>query len=87
MSVRLLLARVTELAYRNSRMQGENAEMTPSEALRHIRTPVEASAQLYNDKQHKVLLRSVVVIAQKGLGVAPDGVAECEPNVLTFPTR
>ena len=61
--------------------------MTPSEALGHIRTLVEASAQLYNDKQHKVLLRSVVVIAQKGLGVAPDGVAECEPNVLTFPTR
>ena len=33
------------------------------------------------------LKRSVVVVAQKGLGVAPDGVAECEPNVLTFPTR
>jgi hypothetical protein len=29
----------------------------------------------------------VVVVAQKGLGVAPDRVAVCEPNVLTFPTR
>ena len=33
------------------------------------------------DKQRKVLLRSVVVVAQKGLGVALDGVAECEPDV------
>jgi hypothetical protein len=48
---------------------------------------VEASAALKDDTQRKVLLRSVVVVAQKGLGVAPDGVAECEPNVLTFPTR
>ena len=61
--------------------------MTPSEALQHIRALVEASAELNDDKQRKVLLRSVVVIAQKGLGVAPDGLAECEPNVLTFPTR
>ena len=52
-----------------------------------IRTLVEASAALKDDTQRKVLLRSVVVVAQKGLGVAPDGVAECEPNVLTFPTR
>ena len=55
--------------------------MTPSEALKHIVTLVEASAAC------KVLLRSVVVVAQTGLGVAPDGVAECAPNVLTFPTR
>jgi hypothetical protein len=48
---------------------------------------VEASAELKDDTQRKVLLRSVVVVAQKGLGVAPDGVAECAPNVLTFPTR
>lgn len=61
--------------------------MTPSKALKHILTLVEASAGLKDDTQRKVLLRSVVVIAQKGLGVAPDGVAECEPNVLTFPTR
>ena len=61
--------------------------MTPSEALQHIRTLVEASVDLKDDTQRKVLLRSVVVVAQKGLGVAPDGVAECEPNVLTFPTR
>jgi hypothetical protein len=61
--------------------------VTSREALQHIRTLVEASANLSDDKHRKVLLRSVVMIAQKGLGVAPDGVAECEPNVLTFPTR
>jgi hypothetical protein len=61
--------------------------VTPSEALQHILTLVEASADLKNDRQRKVLLRSIVVVAQKGLGVAPDGVAECEPNVLTFPAR
>ena len=61
--------------------------MTPSEALQHIRTLVEASAILKDDRQRNVLLRSTVVVVQKGLGVAPDGVAECEPNVLTFPTR
>lgn len=60
--------------------------MTPSEALQQILTLVEASADLKDDTQRKVLLRSVVVVAQKGLGVAPDGVSECEPNVLTFPT-
>ena len=59
--------------------------MTPSEALQHIRTLVEPSAELKDDTQRKVF--SVVVVAQKGLGVAPDGVAECAPNVLTFPTR
>ena len=61
--------------------------MTPSEALRHIRTLVEASAELKDDTQRRVLLIGVVVVAQKGLGVAPDGVAECEPNVLMIPTR
>ena len=61
--------------------------VTPSEALQHIVTLVEASTELKDDKQRKVLLRSIVVVVQKGLGVAPDGVAECEPNVLTFPTR
>jgi hypothetical protein len=30
---------------------------------------------------------SVVAVAKKGLGVAPEGAAECAPNVLTFPTR
>jgi hypothetical protein len=68
-------------------MQREGAAMTPSEALKHILTLVEASAELKDDTQRKVLLRSVVVVAQKGLGVAPDGAAECEANVLTFPTR
>jgi hypothetical protein len=61
--------------------------VTPTEALQHIRTLVESSANLKDDRLRKVLLRSVVVVAQKGLGVAPDGVAECAPNVLTFPTR
>jgi hypothetical protein len=61
--------------------------VTPSEALKHIVILVEASANLKDDTQRKVLLRSVVVVAQKGLGVAPVGVTECEPNVLTFPTR
>ena len=59
--------------------------MTPSEALKSIRILVKASGALKDDAQRKVLLRSVVVVAQKGLGVAPDGTAECAPNVLTFP--
>ena len=61
--------------------------MTPSEALQHILTLVETSAELKDDTQRKILLQSVVVVAQKGLGVAPDGVAECATNVLTFPTQ
>jgi hypothetical protein len=61
--------------------------VTPSEARESIRILVDASAELKDDTQRKVLLRGVVVVAQKGLGVAPDGMAECEPNVLTFPTR
>ena len=61
--------------------------MTPNEALKHILTLVVASTKLKYDTQRKVLLRSIIVVAQKGLGVAPDGVADCEPNVLTFPTR
>jgi hypothetical protein len=61
--------------------------MTPSEALKSIRILIDASAGLKDDAQRKVLLRGVVVVAQKGLGVAPDGVAECEPNVLTFPEQ
>ena len=61
--------------------------MTPSQALKSILILVDASAALKDDTQRKVLLRSVIVVAQKGLGVAPDGVTECEPNVLTFPTR
>jgi hypothetical protein len=61
--------------------------VTSSEALKNILTLVESSAELKDDKQRNVLLRGVIVIAQKGLGVAPDGAAECAPNVLTFPTR
>ena len=81
------LAHPVGLAYRVPDNQWEVAAMTPSEALKHILTLAEASTDLKDDTQRKVLLRSVVVVAQKGLGVAPDGVAECEPNVLTFPTR
>jgi hypothetical protein len=55
--------------------------VTPSEALKHT------SAELKDGTQRKVLLRGVIVVAQKGLGVAPDGEAECASNVLTFPTR
>lgn len=83
----LNLAHPAELAYRSPDNRQEVATVRPSEALQHIVTLVEASAELKDDTQRKVLLRSVVVVAQKGLGVAPDGVAECEPNVLTFPTR
>jgi hypothetical protein len=61
--------------------------VTPREALQHIVTLVISSAQLKDDTQRNVLLRSVVVVAQKGLGVAPDGVAEGASNVLTFPER
>jgi hypothetical protein len=61
--------------------------MTPSEALKSIRILVEGSVALTDDAQRKVLLRSVVVVAQKGLGVAPDGTAEFAPDVLTFPSR
>jgi len=69
------------------RLKPERWEATPSEALQHVLTLVESSAELKDDTQRKALLRSVVVVAQKGLGVAPDGMAECAPNVLTFPTR
>jgi hypothetical protein len=57
--------------------------MSPTEALKKIQT-LEAAA-LKNDELRKVLLRSVIVIAQKGLGIAPDGLAEQAPNVLHFP--
>jgi hypothetical protein len=61
--------------------------MTPSEALKSIRTLVEGSTKLTNDEHRAVVLRGVIVIAQKGLGVAPDGRAENAPNVVTFPAR
>ena len=82
-----LLACIIEPEYRFTVNAKKRAAMTPSEALKSIHTLVEASFALKDDAQRKVLLRGVVVVAQKGLGVAPDGVAECEPNVLTFPTR
>jgi hypothetical protein len=41
--------------------------VTPSEALQRIRTLVEASADLKDETQRKVLLRGLIVIAQKGL--------------------
>ena len=55
--------------------------MTPSEALKPTLTLVEASAALKDDTQRMVLLRGIVVVAQKSSGVAPDGVTECAPNV------
>jgi hypothetical protein len=64
-----------------------SATTDPSDALQHIVTLVEASAGLKDETQRKVLLRSVVVVAQKGLGAAPDVVAECAPNVLAFPAH
>jgi hypothetical protein len=82
-----VLVRLSGLAYRSTKNAKGDAAMTPSEALTSIRILVEASAELKDDTQRKVLLRGVVVVAQKGLGVAPDGVAECEPNVLTVPMR
>jgi hypothetical protein len=45
--------------------------VTPSEALQDIRTLLEISVALKNDTQRKVLLRNVIVVAQKGLGLAP----------------
>jgi hypothetical protein len=59
--------------------------MSPTEALKKIQTLVNEAAALKNDELRKVLLRSVIVIAQKGLGIAPDGLAEQAPNVLHFP--
>jgi hypothetical protein len=45
--------------------------VTPSEALQHILALVETSAELKDDTHRKVLLCGVIVVAQKGLGVAP----------------
>ena len=58
--------------------------MEPDEALNFIRTLANAP-EVMTDAQRKMLLRSIIVVAQKGLGVAPDGVTECAPNVLAFP--
>jgi hypothetical protein len=60
--------------------------VTPSEALQHIVTFVEASADL-KDTHARCCYVALSWSPRRGLGVAPDGVAECEPNVLTFPTR
>ena len=43
------------------------------------------SALLKGDEHIKLLLRGVLVLAQKGLGIAPDGKAELAENVLPFP--
>ena len=59
--------------------------MTPGQALKDIGTLVAKADALKTDGLRKVLLRSIIVIAQKGLGVAPDGNAEYAPNVLPFP--
>ena len=59
--------------------------MSPTEALKNIQALVDNTAALKDDRLRKVLLRSVTVIAQKGLGIASDGEAERAPNVLPFP--
>jgi hypothetical protein len=59
--------------------------MTPTDALKYIKTLVDETAALKDDKLRKVVLRSVIVVAQRGLGIAPDGLAERAPNVLHFP--
>lgn len=48
--------------------------MTPSVALQDIRKLVEMSADLKDDTRRKFMLRSIIVVAQKGLRVASDGV-------------
>jgi hypothetical protein len=50
--------------------------MTPTDALKNIQTLVDEAAALKDDMLRKVVLRRVIVVAQKGLGIAPDGVAE-----------
>ena len=47
--------------------------MTPSKAMQHILILIESSAGLKDDAQRTVLLRGIVVVAQKGLGVTPNG--------------
>jgi len=59
--------------------------MAPDEALKNIRTLIGGSALLKDDDHRKLVLRSVLVLAQKGLGIAPDGKAELAENVLPFP--
>jgi hypothetical protein len=49
--------------------------VTPSVALQDIRKLLEMSADLKSDTQRRFLLRSVIVVAQKGLGLVP------KPNV------
>ena len=65
------LAHPAGMAHRSPVNQWEVATVTPSEALQDIRALVEMSANLKNDAQRKLLLRNVIVVAQKGLGVAP----------------
>jgi hypothetical protein len=45
--------------------------MTPAEALSHIRELMEGSERLQDDKSRKLLLQSLKVLAQKGLGENP----------------
>jgi hypothetical protein len=59
--------------------------MTPREALAHIRILTAPHEALQSDAQRNVLLRSIIVVAQKGLGVAPDGIADSAANIVPFP--
>jgi hypothetical protein len=45
--------------------------MSPSEALKHIRKLLEDSERLSADKERTILLQSIKVLAQKGLGENP----------------
>jgi hypothetical protein len=45
--------------------------MTPAEALKHIKKLMEDSERLLDDKSRTVLLQSIKVLAQKGLGESP----------------
>ena len=79
------LAHPVGLAYRVPDNQWEVAAMTPSEALKHILTLAEASTDLKDDTQRKVLLRGVVVVAQKGLAWHRMGWPNARPMSCRFP--
>ncbi len=60
--------------------------MTPADALKNIELLLTGTAtKLKTDRHRELVLRGVIVIAQKGLGIAPDGVVGFTPNVLPFP--
>ena len=54
------------------RISPKGEAMTPTDALKNIQTLVDEAAALKDDMLRKVVLRRVIVVAQKGLGIAPD---------------